>query len=221
MSHLLQGHRELLQSPAASYLPTPCSVFMFCNGWPPVTLDPPLCLPMPSCSSRKSSRSNHFYFWQSRWHRIASGELWLSEVPKRNLRPESPTENGLILSIFPLGVGSHYCAKVVIVNLLLIHHDEFPPSFLASFALHLVFVDCGSRIEFGEVFLQMLIYVVIHLGESQRRPADLFEDCPICRHMLNGCGGVSWRGILKAEGRTANLSRRIASQSVDGQQTVR
>ncbi len=80
---------------------------------------------------------------------------------------ESLTENGLILPILPFRVGSYYGAKVVVINLLLICHHELPPPFLAGFALHLVFINCSRRVELGEIFLQMLVYFVIQLSESE------------------------------------------------------
>lgn len=80
---------------------------------------------------------------------------------------EALTENGLILSILPFRIGSDYGAKVVVINLLLICHHELPPPFLARFALHVVFVNCGRRVELGEIFLEVLIYLVVYLSESE------------------------------------------------------
>lgn len=109
------------------------------------------------------------------------------------------------MTILKLGIGPHYGAKVVVVDLLLICHHEVAPPLLAGLALHFVLVDGGGRVELGEVGLQVLVDLVIHLCETQRRALDFLENSPVCGHVLHGWRwGQPWclAGISEAMGTT-------------------
>ena len=77
------------------------------------------------------------------------------------------TEDGLVLAVFPLGVGTQDGAKAVVVHLLLISHAELAPPLLASLALHLILVDGCGGVELGEVALEVLVDLIIDLGQAQ------------------------------------------------------
>ena len=95
------------------------------------------------------------------------------------------TKYGLLLFVLALSIRSQHRAEVVIVDLLLVCHQELPPPLLASLALHLVLVNLRCRVELGEIGLQMCIDLIVELCESECRSADLLEDGPVCGHMLD------------------------------------
>lgn len=101
------------------------------------------------------------------------------------------TENGRVLLIIHLGAISNHGAKVVVVHLLLIRHQELAPSLLAGLALHRVLVDGGTGVELGEVGLEMLVDFVVDLGQAEAGALDSFEDGPVCLHVLDDLRGIS------------------------------
>lgn len=70
-----------------------------------------------------------------------------------------------MLLIFELGVCPHDCPEIVIVDFLFVGHQEVPPSLFASFALHVVLIDRRSRVEVGEIALQMFVDFVVVFGQ--------------------------------------------------------
>ena len=104
-------------------------------------------------------------------------------------RQRGRTEDGLLLAVLELWVGAQDGAKVVVVDLFLVGHHEVAPLLLALLALHLVLVDCLGGVEVGEVALQVLEDVVVHLGEAQVGALDLFEDGPVRLHLDDGLDG--------------------------------
>lgn len=80
---------------------------------------------------------------------------------------------------------SQHGAEVVIFNRLLIYHAKLAPPLLASFTLHLVFVDSGLGVEVREVFHEVVVDIVVMFREPQGRASHLFEDFPVCEHVLN------------------------------------
>jgi hypothetical protein len=93
----------------------------------------------------------------------------------------------LVLAVLELGVCSDDCAVVVVVNFLLVCHDELAPSLLSVFALHLFLVYCGLGVEIGEVLLEMFVDFIIELSEAQLRAGHLLEDLPVCLDVLDDC----------------------------------
>lgn len=78
-----------------------------------------------------------------------------------------------MLFVLKLGVRSHNSSEVVVVNRLLVNHHELPPPVLAALALHLALVDRRGWVEVGEVPLQVLVDLVIVLGQTQQGALDL------------------------------------------------
>lgn len=72
-----------------------------------------------------------------------------------------------MLCVLFLGVGSQYGTEAVVVDLVLVGHHELAPPFFSLRTLHLVLNNGLSRVEFGEVFAEMFVNVVIYLGEAQ------------------------------------------------------
>lgn len=98
-------------------------------------------------------------------------------------------KNSLLLAVLGLGGGPQQSAKVVVVNLLVVGHHKGAPPLLARLALHLVLVDGLGGVELGEVPLEVLEDVVVHLGQAQLGAGHLFENGPVRRHLLNGLDG--------------------------------
>jgi hypothetical protein len=94
-------------------------------------------------------------------------------------------KNCAFLAVLHLGARAEHCAEVVVLHLLLVLTDELAPSLLAVLALHLVLVQCGGRVEFGKVLLEVFVDFVIDLCESQLGTGYFLEDLPVCFHMLH------------------------------------
>lgn len=92
-----------------------------------------------------------------------------------------------VLIIVLLGVGTDQGAEVEVVDLLLVHGDELAPSLFALLTLHLVLVDGLAHIDLGKVLLEVLVDLVIVLGETELGTLDRLEDLPVRLHLLNGC----------------------------------
>lgn len=73
------------------------------------------------------------------------------------------TEYCCILFVFDVGTRSQHGTEIVIVNSLVISHQELAPPFLARLALHLVLVNSSRRIELGKLGLKVFVNLVIHL----------------------------------------------------------
>lgn len=114
-------------------------------------------------------------------------------LPQIPTKRQYLTENSSVLVILVLGVRPDNRAKVEVVNRLLILHHPVAPLLLAGLALHLVLVDCRRRVEIGELFLEVCVDLVVHLGQPQLRARHLFEDCPVCHQVFDGCCSVSER----------------------------
>jgi hypothetical protein len=104
-------------------------------------------------------------------------------------------EYGLVLTILKLGVGPNNGAVVEVVHLLIVGHDELAPSLFARFTLHLLLVNCGFRVEVGELLLEVFVDLIIELGEAQLGAGHFLEDLPVCLDVLYNC-----RRPLEAEG---------------------
>jgi len=98
------------------------------------------------------------------------------------------TKDSLLLAILELGVCPQHGAKVVVVHLLLVLHHELTPPLLALGALHLVLIDRGGGVKLGELLLQVLVDVVVQLGQAEAGPAHFLKDRPVGFHVLDGCG---------------------------------
>ena len=77
--------------------------------------------------------------------------------------------------------------EVVVVDLLLILVHPVAPFFLAQLALHSILVQRLCGIEVGELLLEVLVDLVVHLGQPQFRPRDFFQDSPVCHQVFHGC----------------------------------
>ena len=100
-------------------------------------------------------------------------------------KSRQPTENSLLLTIFDIWRVSNHCSEVEIIDPFLVCHQEFAPPLLASLALHFILINTLRGIEIWEIGLEMCVDLIVDLGEPQGRATDLFEDCPVCGHMLN------------------------------------
>jgi hypothetical protein len=110
-------------------------------------------------------------------------------------------ENGLVLAILEFWVGPDDCAVVVVLDLLLVRHDELAPLLLSVLALHLILVYCGLGVKVWELLLEVLVDLIVELGEAQLGAGHLLEDLPVCLDVLHDCvlllagkGGASYRG---------------------------
>ena len=93
------------------------------------------------------------------------------------------TEYRGVLLILVFWIGSNNSTKIEIVDLLIIRIDELSPPLLAFLALHFVLIDRLRRVDFRELLLKMLIDIIVHLGQSELRPAHFLEDGPV-RHKV-------------------------------------
>lgn len=105
------------------------------------------------------------------------------------LHPNS--KYGALLTVLRLWIRAYHGAEVVILHLLLVLGDELAPSFLALFALHIILIQRGRRIEFWEILLEVLVDFVVDLGESQLGTGHFLEDLPVCFHVLDNCAPLS------------------------------
>lgn len=105
------------------------------------------------------------------------------------------TEDGGVLLIFNLRTRAQDGAKVVVVDPLVVGHHEFPPPLLSRLALHLILVDGSGGVEVGEILLQVLVDLIVVLGQPQRRALDFAENGPVRLKVLD-----SWKpGRLVSE----------------------
>jgi hypothetical protein len=125
-------------------------------------------------------------------------------------------KNGLILAVLELRVCPDDCAVVEVLDLLVVRHDKLAPLLFAVLALHLVLVYCGFRVKVGELRLEVLVDLIVELGEAQLGAGHLLEDLPVCLNVLHDCalslavkGGASHfeKRTLDSEG-LLNLCRR-------------
>lgn len=100
------------------------------------------------------------------------------------------TENGAVLGVLLLWVLAQNCAEAVIVDLLLVSHHEVPPALLAPGALHLVFVYGLGGVELGKVLAEVLVDVIVDLGQAKGAGLDLLEDGPVRLEVTDRCGVV-------------------------------
>lgn len=130
------------------------------------------------------------------WKVVLPGNLNSVELHARHYRPcqqvwaihfrfDLHTENSGVLLVLGLGVVADHGAEIVVVNLLLVGHQELAPPILALLALHLVLVDSGGRVELGEVGLEVLVDFVVDLGQAEGRALDHLEDGPVGLHVLD------------------------------------
>ena len=119
-------------------------------------------------------------FMQPFWSKNLPGDLNSVELHAHG-------EDGAVLGVVCLGARTQHGAEVVVLDGLLVLVDEVAPSLLAGLALHLVLVDCSGGIEVGELLLEVLVDLVVLLGEAQGRALDLLEDVPVCLHVLDNC----------------------------------
>jgi hypothetical protein len=110
-------------------------------------------------------------------------------------------ENGLVLAILEFRVGPDDCAVVVVLDLLLVRHNELAPLLLSVLALHLILVYCGLGIKVWKFRLEVLVDLIVEFGETQLGAGHLLEDLPVCLDVLYDCalslagkGGASYRG---------------------------
>lgn len=96
-------------------------------------------------------------------------------------------ENSSLLCVVCLRASPHHGAEVEVLHLLLVLVDEVAPPLLAGLALHLVLVYGGGCVEVGELLLEVLVDLIVNLGEAQSRALDLFEDVPVRLHVLDNC----------------------------------
>ena len=63
--------------------------------------------------------------------------------------------------------------------LFLVCLHKLPPSLLSCLALHRALINYLADINLWEVFLEMLVDLLVKLGESQFRSLDLLKDVPV------------------------------------------
>lgn len=97
------------------------------------------------------------------------------------------TEYGAILRVFFLGILAQNGSEAVVINLFFVGHHEISPAFLARGALHLILVYRLGRVKFGKIFLEVLVNLIVKLGQAKGAALDFLENCPICLEVLNGC----------------------------------
>lgn len=90
---------------------------------------------------------------------MVRGVAPLTDIP-------APTKDCLFLAVFERRICPEDCSKVIIVDLLFVRHHELPPPLLAGLALHFVLIDGFGHVKFGEISLQMLVYLVVDLGKT-------------------------------------------------------
>lgn len=95
------------------------------------------------------------------------------------------TKDGLLLAVFELGVRPQHSTEIEVVNLSIVDIAEVAPLLLAGLALHIIFVDSSSQIEIRELLLEVLVNIIIHLGESKLGAGDILEQRPVCHHLLH------------------------------------
>lgn len=121
----------------------------------------------------------------------------------------SLTEDGTVLCVLFLGIGSQDGTEAVIVDLLVVGHQELAPPLLALGALQLVLYYRLGWIEFGEVFHEVFVDFVVDLGQAQGAALDLLEDGPVGFEVLDGCRrSVRRRGAKRSafgNGTEANI----------------
>lgn len=100
------------------------------------------------------------------------------------------TKDGAVLCVLVLGVGSQYGTEAIVVDLVLVRHHELAPPLLSLRALHLVLDNGLSRVEFGEVFAEVFVNVVIYLGQAQCAALDFLENGPVGLEVFDGWDDV-------------------------------
>jgi len=65
-----------------------------------------------------------------------------------------------------MAVAKH-SAKVVILNRILVFHDELSPSLFAGFTLHLIFDYGGGGVEVWELLHKMFVDIVVVFCELE------------------------------------------------------
>jgi len=123
------------------------------------------------------------------WHKIACVPLLSINLILFSQGRIQHTKDGVLLVIFVRMAISKHGAKVIIFNRLLVFHDKLSPSFLAGFALHLVLNYGGGRVEVRELLHKMFVDIIVVFGELESRASHLFEDLPVCEHVLNSFDG--------------------------------
>lgn len=96
-------------------------------------------------------------------------------------------EDGALLCVLLLGARAQHGAEAVVVDPILVCHHKVTPPLLALGALHLSLVYRGGRVKLGEVLEEVLVDLVINLGQAQGAPLDLFENGPVCLEVLDSC----------------------------------
>ena len=95
------------------------------------------------------------------------------------------SKDGALLGVVGLAARTEHGAEVEVLDLLLVLVDEVAPLLLSCLALHLVLVYGGRRIEVREFLLEVLVDLVVELGQAKLGAGHLLENVPVCLHVLD------------------------------------
>lgn len=76
------------------------------------------------------------------------------------------TKDSLVLAVLKGRIGTQQCAKVVVIDLVLVLVDKVSPAVLSCLALHLVLIDGRLGVVVGELLLEVLVDLVVDLGQA-------------------------------------------------------
>jgi hypothetical protein len=97
------------------------------------------------------------------------------------------TKDCAVLGVFLFWIRAQHGAKAVVVHLFLVCHHEITPPLLSLRALEPILIYGLGGVKFGKVLAEMLVDLIINLGQTESAALHLFQDCPVRLQVLDSC----------------------------------